>query len=170
VIARGPIDAIAVSGHHSIRHWPATAQASPILSNRNTMRKLIFVACAVLALMFAGTSTAWAGSPHFLKVSYTVSGDTLTVEGKEAGLGNIEQVHIEVTATAECVNRGGNNPNAENKTDVSGETDAPVQNGKAIFSITVTADFQPDCSPPMRVVYTDITVTDTTNGISKTLN
>jgi hypothetical protein len=30
----------------------------------------------------------------------------------------------------------------------------------------VTASFQPDCTPPMTVVFTDITVTDTTNGIS----
>ncbi|MFC3494724.1 hypothetical protein [Glycomyces rhizosphaerae] len=140
-----------------------------LLSNEKTMRKLIFVAFAALALMFAGSSTAWAGSPHFINVSYTISGDTLTVEGKEAGLGNIDQVNIEVTATAECVNRGGNNPNAENKTDVSGDVDVPVQNGKAIFSVTLEADFQPDCAPPMRVVWSDIVVTDTTNGISKTL-
>lgn len=133
------------------------------------MKRILFVAFAVFTLLFAGTSTAWAGSPHFINVSFSVSGDTLTVQGKEAGLGNEENVHIEVTATAECVNRGGNNPNADNKTDVSGGDDFPVQNGKAIFSLTLTADFQPDCSPPMKVVYTSIVVTDTTHGISKTL-
>lgn len=119
--------------------------------------------------MFAGNSAAWAGSPHFVDVSYTVSGDTLTVQGKEAGLGDEDQVHIEVTATAECINPGQHHPKAENKADVSGGEDVPVQNGKAIFSISVTADFQPDCSPPMTVTYTNIVVTDTTNGISKTL-
>lgn len=133
------------------------------------MRKLIFVAFAALALLFAGSSTAWAGSPHFVNVSFSVSGDTLTVEGKEAGLGNEDFVHIEVDATAECINRGGKNPNAANKTSVSGGEDFPVQNGKAIFSLTLEADFSPDCSPPMRVVFTSITVTDTTHGISKTL-
>jgi len=133
------------------------------------MRKLILVAFAALALLFAGSSTAWAGSPHFINVSYTVSGDTLTVEGKEAGLGNETQVHIEVTATAECINPGGHHPKAENKADVSGGGDFPVQNGKAVFSITVTADFQPDCSPPMEVRYTNIVVTDTDHNVVKRL-
>lgn len=44
-----------------------------------------------------------------------------------------------------------------------------MQNGKADFSLTVTATFQPECSPPMTVVFTDITVTDTTNGISRSI-
>ncbi|MDA1360064.1 hypothetical protein O1R50_10535 [Glycomyces luteolus] len=133
------------------------------------MRKLIFVAFAALALLFAGSSTAWAGSPHFINVSYTVSGDTLTVEGKEAGLGNETQVHIEVTATAECINPGGHHPKAENKADVAGGGDFPVQNGKAVFSITVTADFQPDCSPPMEVRFTNIVVEDTEHNVVKRL-
>lgn len=133
------------------------------------MKKLIFVAFAVFALMFAGSSTAWAGSPHFLNVTTTISGDTLTVQGKEAGLGNETQVHIEVTATAECINPGGHHPKAANKTDVSGGGDFPVQNGKAVFSITVTADFQPDCSPPMEVRFTNIVLEDTAHGVVKRL-
>jgi hypothetical protein len=44
-----------------------------------------------------------------------------------------------------------------------------VQNGKANFSLSVTATFQPSCNPPMSVVFTNVTVTDTTNGISKNL-
>ena len=43
-----------------------------------------------------------------------------------------------------------------------------MQNGKANFSLTLTATFQPPCSPPMTVEYTDVTVTDTTNNISQT--
>jgi hypothetical protein len=42
----------------------------------------------------------------------------------------------------------------------------PVQNGKAYFELTGTATFQPECSPPMTVAFSNITVTDTTNGIS----
>jgi hypothetical protein len=38
-----------------------------------------------------------------------------------------------------------------------------------VFSLDLTATFQPECSPPMTVVSTDVTVTDTTNGISTTL-
>jgi hypothetical protein len=115
---------------------------------------------------------AWAGSPHFVSNTVTVTrtGDSLTVSGKEAGLGDEAQVHIVVTATALCINGGGNHPKAVNKEDVSSEGDFPVQNGKAEFSLTLTATFQPSCSPPMTVQFTDVTVTDTTSGISKSFS
>jgi hypothetical protein len=32
--------------------------------------------------------------------------------------------------------------------------------------MTATATFQPNCAPPMTVSFTDITLTDTTNGIT----
>lgn len=128
------------------------------------MRYIIAVAVAALVV----APMAWAGSPHFIKsaTSVSVSGNTLTVSGKEAGLGDEAQVHIELTATANCVNPGGNKPKAANKQSVSAAGDFPVQNGKAEFTLTVTAVFQPDCSPPMTVTFTDIVVTDTTNGLT----
>ncbi|MFG3342182.1 hypothetical protein [Glycomyces sp. NPDC048151] len=127
------------------------------------------MAFAVFALMFAGTSTAWAGSPHFVKVSYTVTDNTLTVQGKEAGLGNETQVHIVVSATAECINPGGHHPKAANKASFTAEGDFPVQNGRADFSLTLTATFQPDCSPPMTVKFTSITVEDVDHNVFKRL-
>jgi hypothetical protein len=63
----------------------------------------------------------------------------------------------------------GHHPRAANKESVSAEDDFPVQNGKANFELMVTATFQPECSPPMTVQFTNITVTDTTNGISVSL-
>jgi hypothetical protein len=54
-----------------------------------------------------------------------------------------------------------------NKESVSAEGQFPVQNGKAEFSLTLTATFQPECSPPMTVAFTDVTVTDLTTGISR---
>jgi hypothetical protein len=39
-----------------------------------------------------------------------------------------------------------------------------VQNGKADITIELTATFQPECSPPMTVTFTDILVFDQTNG------
>ena len=135
------------------------------------MRRFGFVMvmlAAVLAFM-----PALAGSPHFVantvKVQRTGT-TTLQVSGKEAGLGDEDQVHIVVTATAECINSGGHHPKAANKESVSAAGDFPVQNGKANFSVTVTATFSPDCSPPMTVRFTDVTVTDTTNGISKSFS
>jgi hypothetical protein len=44
-----------------------------------------------------------------------------------------------------------------------------VQNGKAEFDLSLTAHFKPECSPPMTVVFSNVTVSDTTNGISRNL-
>jgi len=132
------------------------------------MRKFLVLTVAVFASLILATP-AYAGSPHFVgAVTATVSGDSLTVSGKEAGLGNEAQVHIVVTATAACLNPGNNKPQAGNKQSVSAEGDFPVQNGRAEFSLTLTAIFQPSCTPPMTVVWSDITVIDETSGIMAT--
>jgi len=119
-----------------------------------------------------GAQAAFAGSPHFVSNTVTVSrsDNSLTVSGKEAGLGNESQVHVVVAATASCINPGDHHPKAANKESVSAEGDFPVQNGKADFTLTVTATFQPDCSPPMTVVFSNVSVTDTTSGISKSFS
>jgi hypothetical protein len=62
------------------------------------------------------------------------------------------------------INNGGNHPKAVNKASVSAETVTPVQNGKADITITLEASFQPECSPPMTVTFTDVLVFDQTNG------
>jgi hypothetical protein len=113
-----------------------------------------------------------AGSPHFIKSAtvVTVSGNTLTVSGKEAGLGDEEQIHVVLTAEAQCINPGDHHPKAANKASFSSEADFPVQNGKADFSLTVIATFQPDCTPPMSVEWLSVTLEDTTNGLTLTIN
>lgn len=133
------------------------------------MKKLFFLVAIVFAAI--AVPVAWAGSPHFINSAFStsVSGNTLTVSGKEAGLGDESQIHVEVTATALCINNGGHHPKAVNKSSVGAAGDFPVQNGKADFTLSVTATFQPDCSPPMTVAFTDIVVTDTTNGLVKRL-
>jgi len=110
---------------------------------------------------------AFAGSPHFIDSAFsaTQTDTTLTVVGKEAGLGDEEQIHVVVSATALCINGGGNHPKAVNKEDLTAEGDFPVQNGKADFTLTLTAELSPSCDPPMTVSFVDITVTDTTNGL-----
>jgi hypothetical protein len=135
------------------------------------MRRTLLVAALALAIAAVAVPVAWAGSPHFVSntVTATRTDDSLIVSGKEAGLGDEAQVHIVVTATAVCINNGGNHPRAVNKESVSSEGDFPVQNGKAEFSLTLTATFQPSCSPPMTVEFRNVTVTDETNGISRNL-
>jgi hypothetical protein len=135
------------------------------------MRRLVLFLVVALSTAAVAVPVAWAGSPHFVSntVTATRTDDSVTVSGKEAGLGDEDQVHIVVTATAECINGGGKHPKAVNKESVSASGDFPVQNGKAEFSLTLTATFQPSCSPPMTVRFTNVTVTDETNGISRNL-
>jgi len=130
---------------------------------RSPLRLSIVVsALAIAALVFA--AAALAGSPHFVTADASRSGNTLTVTFKEAGLGNEPQVHVVLSATAECINNGGKHPKAVNKESVSSEGDFPVQNGKAEGTLTLTATFQPDCSPPMEVRFTNVSLVDETSG------
>jgi hypothetical protein len=131
------------------------------------MSRVIRALLAASLVASLAATTVLAGNPHFVSLSVTREGNSLIVSGKEAGLGNEDQVHIVVTATAQCINPGSKHPKAANKESVSAEGDFPVQNGKAEFSLTLTATFQPDCTPPMTVVFTDVTVTDETSGISR---
>jgi hypothetical protein len=135
------------------------------------MRSRILLAVLSLFAVFGVASPAYAGSPHFVdgSVVAVADGASLTVSGKEAGLGDELQVHIVVTATAACLNPGQQFPQAGNKESVQAAGDFPVQSGKADFSLTLVASFQPPCSPPMSIVWGDIVVTDTTNGITTTL-
>jgi len=129
------------------------------------MRNAWKVAIASLLVIGLGASAALAGNPHFVGTpNVTRSGNSLNVSGKVAGLGNETQINVEVSAQAACLNRGENFPQAENKETFEAEGVFPVQNGKANFSLTLTATFQPRCSPPMTVVWGPVTITvsDTT--------
>jgi len=95
----------------------------------------------------------------------TRTDDSLEVFGKEAGLGDETDVNIKVTATVLCINGGEHHPKAVNKKSVSAEQNTSVQNGKAVFDFTLTPMFEPECTPPMTVEFTDITVCDTTNKL-----
>jgi hypothetical protein len=138
------------------------------------MRRFLTFTGAFLSALFATLAfalpAAWAGSPHFVGTpTFTISGNTLTVHAKEAGLGDEAQIVAVLSGTAECINGGGHNPSAANKTSFSATSTVPVQNGKADYTISVTATFSPSCSPPMTVEFTAATLTDTTNNLSVTL-
>jgi len=132
------------------------------------IRTKSIIVLGLAAAAAVAVTAVWAGNPHFVgDVTVTRVDNTITVTGKEAGLGDEAQVHIVLNATAECINPGDHHPKAANKTSVTAEGDSPVQNGKAEFTLSATASFQPDCSPPMTVEFTDVTVTDTTSGLSQ---
>ena len=132
------------------------------------MRRLLVVVIAMFFASIIASPAAYAGSAHFINNAFSISrtDDTLSVSGKEAGLGDEAQIHVVLSATALCINNGGNHPKAVNKASLNAAGDFPVQNGKADFTLSVTAVFQPSCSPPMTVQFTDVVVTDTTNGLT----
>lgn len=120
---------------------------------------------AVLLLALTVTP-ALAGNPHFVAVDLAVSGDTVTVTAKEAGLGDELQIVATLSGDAACVNPGGNHPQAANKETFSTSAVIPVQNGKADYTMTLTATFSPPCAPPMSVVWSNVVLTDETNGLT----
>jgi len=133
-------------------------------------RSAIIVIVLVMAALVMPTA-AWAGSPHFVgDPTISVSGNTLTVSAKEAGLGNEDQIHVVLSADASCINGGGKNPKAANKDSFNAAGDFPVQNGKSNYTLTVTASFDPSCSPPMTVDFTRVTLTDETNNLTRSFN
>jgi hypothetical protein len=134
------------------------------------MRRAILLAITTVALATVGLSSpAWAGNPHFVDVDAARVDDSLVVSFKLAGLGDEPQVEVEVTATAACVNPGSNKPKAANKQTVSAEGTFPVQNGKAEGTLTLSPVFQPSCSPPMTVEFSNVTITDLTSGVSRNI-
>jgi hypothetical protein len=151
------------------------------------MRKRI-IATAVTAIALVGlmAGSALADSPHFVRASGTLNSDgTLTVNFKEAGLGTNQNIDYLLTADATvtyvCVNNGGANPSAQNKTTISGPVSATGtfssgKNGQVTASLTLSPPSPGSftCPPGQKlkiaqVTYTNVTLRDTTNSVSISL-
>jgi hypothetical protein len=123
------------------------------------MKRRILLLFVTAVATFTVVGAAVAGSAHFVGgLSITEGTNSVSVSGKVAGLGDISQITVVVSADAACVNPGDNKPKAGNKATFTDDADVPVQNGKAIFDVTVTAAFQPNCSGPMTIVFSNVTV------------
>jgi len=130
------------------------------------MHRKIGIAITVFTILTITASIVSAGNAHFVgNPQLSTSGNIAIASGKVAGLGNIDQIHVEVSGEAACVNRGNKNPTADNKDEFSASGDFPVQNGKALFSLQLSATFQPDCTPPMRVEWSNLSVTVSVGGV-----
>ena len=128
----------------------------------------IVVGVAVLALAPA----AIAASPHYIRgPDATVSGNSLTVSWKAAGLGNTtESVDFSLTGTAnvtsQCFTKSGNPVNGVPKSeqvDVNVTGTFPVRNGQVTGSLTVEPLSTLTCTGNQRVrilaVSFDLTLT-----------
>ena len=149
------------------------------------MRRILIALSAGCAMLALAVPVALADSPHFIRASGSLNNDgSLTVAFKEAGLGTNQSIDYVLsaqgTAIYVCVNRGGANPSASNKTAVAGPVSASGtfnsgKNGQVTASLTVQPPFQDIGCPPGQnqelasVTYTGVTLTDTTNGVSISL-
>jgi hypothetical protein len=137
-----------------------------------------------VALVAFGASTALATSgAHFFSATGSVADNgALQVSWDEAGVGNAEVFYTlstDASATYACINGGGNHPKAANKQSVNGPLTSPSigeqpQNGRV--TVTNAISLGPlastlTCPSGQTFVlacvsYTNITLTDTTNGVT----
>lgn len=128
---------------------------------RLPLKSAAVVICVLSSLVLA--SAAYAVSPHFINnaTNVTREGDSLVANFKLAGLGDEPFIDVELSADAACINPGSNKPKAANKQSFSTDGQFAVQNGQSTGTLTLTATFQPSCSPPMTVEYSNVTLTAT---------
>jgi hypothetical protein len=151
--------------------------------------KKIFAIGAVLSVVAALAPSAIAGNAHFIKsaTSASLSGANLVCSFKEAGLesGSTETVTCSANArtTYECVNNGGKNPSASNKTTTdtrvsgSGEFSAD-KNGNISGSVTLSppsaASLGFSCPSGqtvtfVSVIYSGVSITDEDSGATASI-
>ena len=141
----------------------------------------------LLGLALATTAAlAAVVPPRFLRApSAQLGSPKVIVSWIEVALGNTDTVHYVATATAgaryQCVNRGGNCPAASNKEDVLvnvsvGGTFSVDKNGRISNILIIPAPPATLVCPGNQVVgvvsavFTNIRLTDLTNGISSPTN
>jgi len=147
----------------------------------------IFGLPMMLAALVMVAPAALAVSAHFNSASANLSGSDLVVSFKEAGLGTNQLIDYKASASASatyvCVNKGGGNPSASNKTTVNGPVSATGsfssgKNGNVTGSLTLTP---PPPGPTFKcptgqsqatasVTYTGVSIADTTNCITEAIS
>jgi FlaG/FlaF family flagellin (archaellin) len=131
---------------------------------------LLVAAFALAALAFAPAAFA---APHYVTgPTATVSGNSLTVSWKAAGLGNtVESVDFALTGTAnvtsQCFTRSGNPVQGVPKTetvDVNVTGTFPVRNGQTTGSLTVSPLSTLTCTGSQQVRILDVDFNLTLTG------
>jgi hypothetical protein len=140
---------------------------------------LITAVAFIAALVMASPASAVAAKFHSVSASISNSG-ALVVSFDERGLGNGNidyTLDADATAVYACINGGGNHPQAANKETVNGDVTAAgsfeSRNGRVQASLSAgpisAGSFT--CPGGQRLVlaavsYSNIVLTDTTNGTS----
>jgi len=142
-----------------------------------------YLMTALLTLIVAGglAASALADAPKFHSATSSVNdAGALVVAFDERGLGNDNidyTLTAKATATYACINGGGKHPQAANKETVNSDVSAggsfESKNGRVVASLSAgpisAGTFS--CPRGQRLVlasvsYTNIVLTDTTNGVS----
>jgi hypothetical protein len=141
----------------------------------------ILLTTATLVAIFALAAPAFAAAPQFHAASSSVNdAGALVVSFDERGLGNGDvdyTLTADATALYACLNKGGKHPQAANKEQfegqVSGGGSFEAKNGRVVASLTTGPLAAPQFTCPSgqqrvlaAVTYTNIVLTDTTNGVS----
>jgi hypothetical protein len=147
----------------------------------------ILKSCLV-AVAALWTGIALAVSPHFIAATDSINQVTgvLTCSWKEAGLGNNQNIDYKCeaqgNATYVCVNNGGGNPSAKNKTTMTGQVSATGtfnsgNNGQITASLSVNPPGSGNFSCPSgqslelaQVSYSSVFLIDLTNGVQVQLS
>lgn len=120
------------------------------VSQKKSRKGIITLAAAG---MFVST-VALAQNPHCVgDPTAEVDGDTVTIEGSVAGIGNTDETtgvaEVEAVATVECRNKGGKVVDAQEKTltEQAIATVTETQNGRANVEATVEFDLDENPCP-----------------------
>jgi len=145
------------------------------------MRRTGIVILSVLTMLMFTASAVFAVAAKFHSASGAVNNaGALVVSFDERGLGN-ENIDYTLTANATavfaCINGGGKHPQATNKETVNSEVSAAgsfePRNGRVVASLSAGPPSAGAFTCPngqrlvlASVLYTNIVLTDTTNGTS----
>lgn len=128
------------------------------------MKRFILAALSAVCFAAIAVSPAMAASPHFIGTpTLTVSGNSLTVTFKAAGLGNASGATFnlsgDVNVSSRCYTKSGNKPQAANKQETIAVNDTKtfdVTNGQTTGSFTVSPLSTLSCPGGQHVVIESI--------------
>ena len=138
---------------------------------RSITRRFTVAAVAVVASL-AFASVAVAANPHFIGTpTIAKSGNSLIVNFKAAGLGNVPSATFSLTGTvnvsSRCYTKSNNKPQAANKQEtiaVSSTGTFPVRNGQTTGTLSVSGRSTLTCPPGQRVVIESMSYDLTLSG------